>query len=193
MDPNLQKFLDILSGKIYHGTKGGADIKKGGFRPSKAGNLGRGVYATPIKDIAEMYSRAARGGTAAENRAKLRSPSTVLKGNIPYGTKLFDFTKDQIPKVKDMAQLGLKLRQDGYDGIKMYSPGMKEVNFFDPRVANQAFRVGGQRLVPKAPQASVGAAVFDLVGKPLVQALFETIGQPGQSNMSQLDIKPRSN
>lgn len=41
------------------------------------------------------------------------------------------------------------------------------------------------------PNQAPGPAVFDLIGKPIVEGMLKTIGKPGQSNMSRLGIKPR--
>lgn len=192
MDLNLQKFLDTISGKFYHGTRAKDAIMREGFQPSKQGNLGPGVYATPDLDTAEGYAGGFRGG-----RESLRAKPGVLKGRVPYGTELFDLVKgnytDSLKGHTSFEKFTDELKRQGYDGVKQYGRRFKEILMFDPGIANQTFGTKGPRTMPKAPKTAVGSAVFDLIGKPLVEGMLKTIGKPGQSNMSQLGIKPRSN
>ena len=192
MDFNLQKFLDAISGKVYHGTRAKDAIKKEGFKPSKHGNLGPGVYSTPDLDTAGAYAGGIRGG-----RESLRAKPGILEGRVPYGTELFDMIKDNytdsLKRHSSFDSFTDELKRQGYDGIKQYGKRFKEILMFDPSLANQTFGTKGPRTMPKAPSSAVGSAVFDLIGKPLVEGMLKTIGQPGQSNMSQLGIKPRSN
>ena len=192
MDFNLQNFLDTISGRVYHGTRAGEAIKKEGFKPSKHGNLGPGVYSTPDPNIANSYAGGFRGG-----RESLRANPSVLKGRIPYGTKLFDMISenftDNLKGHKSFDSFTDELKRQGYDGIKQYGRRFKEILMFDPKLANQTFNTDGPRVMPKAPKGALGQSAFELIALPMMQKLLQTIGKPNQTNMSKLGIKPRKN
>ena len=173
-----------LKPTVYHGTRAAGEIMSEGFKPSRAGNFGPGVYVTNNQDIAEGYARGFRAKTAAEQREKLRSKPKVLKGQLPPGTKLVDINKlpsslKGFDTLQDFVQAS---RAQGYHGAGYNTRAMNETILFDKNLANSAFRTGGFRSMPIMKDTTKGLA-FQKITLPLVEALLKSMGRPGMPMM----------
>lgn len=173
-----------LKPTVYHGTRAAGEIMSEGFKPSKAGNFGPGVYVTNAQDIAEGYARGFRAKTAAEQREKLKSKPKVLKGQLPPGTRLVDINKlpSNLKGFNTLQDFIGAARNQGYHGAGYNTRSMNETILFDKNLANSAFRTGGFRSMPVMKDATKGLA-FQKITLPIVEALLKSMGRPGQSQM----------
>ena len=182
----LRNLLKVnLKPTVYHGTRAAKEIMGSGFKPSKGGNLGPGTYVTNDLDIAQGYADGFRAKTAAEQRAKLKTKPTVLKGQLPAGTKLVDLGKlpSNLKGFDTLQDFVAAAKTQGYQGAGYNTRTMNETILFDERIANQAFKTGGPRRVPVMRDATKGLA-FEYITLPLIKALLQSMGRSGQSRMS---------
>ena len=178
---NLQKLLTRGFNTLYHGTRQSDAIKREGFRPSKDGNLGPGVYATGDRNLAQGYAEGFRG----LRRGLLRLPPRVLKGRVPPGAKIADLANlprdlRDLLKLPDFSDFTKGAQARGYHGLGYKTRSMNEMTFFDPKVANAAFGVGKPRFMPKMSMEGK-FLVFEKFTLPLLKALAQSAGKPGQA------------
>lgn len=138
---------------VYHGTTdaGNAGITREGFRPSKSSWYGPGVYTSHSLDVADVF--------ADNTKNRLFG---VLPEGFRYKTLPTDMSTDAFLKrigaplpqgmssAKDGADRYYDVRRSArdtfprMDGIRI--PGAEDqLLIFDEKLANEAFRAGGQR------------------------------------------------
>lgn len=105
---------------FYHGT-GSPDIES--FLPSKTGNLGPGVYATPDPEQASKRAVLSK----YRNRDKGTAPN-VLQTRVKKDLNFYDVDENPFMDL-DVDRLAA----DGYDGVRRSENGqVAEINIFDP-------------------------------------------------------------
>jgi hypothetical protein len=111
--------------KLFHSSYAGDAIRKEGFRPSKMGESGPGVYLAPNKYVGKRYPE--------RDLLKVRPDKDLrlLDRTTPRGEKIF--RKTQGHSQKEWADQPKKLKEAGYDGVYYKSGKDPEIVVHDPK------------------------------------------------------------
>jgi hypothetical protein len=114
--------------KLFHSSYHGDAIRKEGFRPSRNGESGPGVYLAPNKYVAKNYPDRDLLKVRPNKELRLLDRTTVK------GEKIF--RKIQGYTTKEGETMHHRLKEAGYDGVHYRSGGRKdpEIVVHDPKV-----------------------------------------------------------
>jgi len=187
--------------QLFHGTSAAnaASIAEGGFRESRNGVFGRGVYLTESSEYASSYAAEEGLGLLSDadfqryldGDEALADPGLLVGGSLPSNIRILDIPNSGMSAVKFARRLGMKGRADGavrfireyarknnFDGVR-FDPvldakpgkgGMSEVILFDASKADQV--VAGKSSVVEQIAQRTGKSVED------VQASLDDINLP---------------
>ena len=157
---------------IYHGTydEAAAKIKREGFKNSRYGWLGKGVYTTPDKETGRNFAH---------------SDKALMKGRLPPGLRIRDYPwgahekqifgekpnwsnegnvfldniKGEGNKYKAFVDYDNELAKTrkfrNTDAIRWRIKGEDQILFLDPKVANTAFNAGNVKHAPKSMRTRI--------------------------------------
>jgi len=208
MDFNLLNFIDVIEANIrekgdkentfkklkpdtpiYHGTEAKTRFKihDEGFKPSKYGWLGKGVYTSPERSHARMFGPVMRGqllpGTKVVQFPDAVDPQTIFKEKpkfsmSPYANIHMDAHNNEGDAFADYDNdLSKNRRYRNVDAIRWKIKGEDNLMFLDPRLANATFdTIGGPKAGPKSSYMPIDSPRKFLSNKQLLNTIITGIG-----------------